>query len=100
LPWPICGVNDTYAQLAAGFGVGIATAYRYVRKAIDILAVLAPLAQRGTREGLFEGVRDPGRHRAEFDATGAPVQYPTVKQNWPACASASSVATRGDLIFA
>ncbi|WP_435246871.1 transposase family protein [Streptomyces sp. NRRL F-5630] len=35
-----CG--DTYAQLAAGFGIGIATVYRYVREAIDVLAVHAP----------------------------------------------------------
>jgi hypothetical protein len=35
-----CG--DTYAQLAAGFGVGIATVYRYVREAIEVLAALAP----------------------------------------------------------
>ncbi len=35
-----CG--DTYAQLAAGFGIGIATAYRYIREAIDVLAALAP----------------------------------------------------------
>ena len=35
-----CG--DTYAQLAAGFGIGIATAYRYIREAVDVLAALAP----------------------------------------------------------
>lgn len=35
-----CG--DTYAQLAAGFRIGIATVYRYVREAIDVLAALAP----------------------------------------------------------
>jgi hypothetical protein len=35
-----CG--DTYAQLAAGFGIGIATVYRYVSEAIEVLAVLAP----------------------------------------------------------
>ncbi|MEU6278085.1 transposase family protein, partial [Streptomyces populi] len=35
-----CG--DTYAQLAAGFGIGIATVYRYIREAIDVLAALAP----------------------------------------------------------
>ncbi|MFB6507236.1 transposase family protein [Streptomyces sp. NPDC002466] len=39
-----CG--GTYAQLAAGFGIGIATVYRYVREAIELLAALAPsLAQ-------------------------------------------------------
>ncbi|MFG2628059.1 transposase family protein [Streptomyces sp. NPDC048473] len=35
-----CG--DTYAQLAAGFGIGIATVYGYIREAVDALAVLAP----------------------------------------------------------
>lgn len=33
---------DTYAQLAAGFGIGIATAYRYVSEAAEVLASLAP----------------------------------------------------------
>ncbi|GAA3654651.1 IS5 family transposase [Streptomyces chitinivorans] len=31
-----------YAQLAAGFGVGTTTAYRYVAEAVDLLAALAP----------------------------------------------------------
>jgi hypothetical protein len=35
-----CG--HTYAQPAAGFGVGIATVYRHVTKAVAILAALAP----------------------------------------------------------
>ncbi|MEU9298453.1 transposase family protein [Streptomyces sp. NPDC048266] len=34
-----CG--NTYAQLAAGFGIGIATVYRYVREAVEVLAILA-----------------------------------------------------------
>ncbi len=35
-----CG--DTYAQLAAAFGIGNATVYRYIREAVDVLASLAP----------------------------------------------------------
>ncbi len=35
-----CG--NTYAQLAAGFGIGIATVYRHVREAIKVLAEFAP----------------------------------------------------------
>ncbi|PBC87037.1 Helix-turn-helix of DDE superfamily endonuclease [Streptomyces sp. 2224.1] len=35
-----CG--DTYAQLAAGFGIEIATVYHYIREAIEVLAELAP----------------------------------------------------------
>ncbi|MFF0430146.1 transposase family protein [Streptomyces sp. NPDC004520] len=34
--------GDTYAQLAAGFGVGIATLYRYIREAVEALSTLAP----------------------------------------------------------
>lgn len=33
--------GDTYARLAAGFGVGIATVYRYVREVTDLLAAQA-----------------------------------------------------------
>ncbi|KOG29095.1 MULTISPECIES: IS5/IS1182 family transposase [Streptomyces] len=35
-----CG--DTYAQLATGFGIGVATVYRYIREAVEVLAALAP----------------------------------------------------------
>lgn len=34
--------GHTYTQLAAGFGVGTATAYRYVTEAVALLAALAP----------------------------------------------------------
>jgi hypothetical protein len=33
--------GDTYARLAAGFGVGTSAAWRYVRQGVDLLAVLA-----------------------------------------------------------
>ncbi|MFJ2024438.1 transposase family protein [Streptomyces sp. NPDC087897] len=35
-----CG--DTYAQLAAGSGIGVTTAYSHIREAVDVPAVLAP----------------------------------------------------------
>lgn len=35
-----CG--HTYAQLAAGFGVGTTTVYRYVAEAVEVLAASAP----------------------------------------------------------
>lgn len=34
--------NETYESLAAGFGVGTATAWRYVQEAVALLASLAP----------------------------------------------------------
>jgi hypothetical protein len=33
--------GDTYARLAAGFAIGTATAWRYVREVVDLLAALA-----------------------------------------------------------
>ncbi|MFB9730351.1 transposase family protein [Haloechinothrix salitolerans] len=34
--------GDTYASLAAGFGVGVATVYRYVTEAVEVLAAIGP----------------------------------------------------------
>ncbi|MFJ8098763.1 transposase family protein [Streptomyces griseofuscus] len=39
-----CG--DTYARLAAGFSIGLATVYRYIREAVDLLAPLAPTLEQ------------------------------------------------------
>ncbi|WP_432173101.1 transposase family protein [Streptomyces sp. Tue6028] len=35
-------LGHTYAQLAAGFEVGVSTVYRYITEAVDLLAVRAP----------------------------------------------------------
>lgn len=34
--------GETYAGLAAGFGIGTSTAYRYIREALAVLAAMAP----------------------------------------------------------
>jgi hypothetical protein len=34
--------GDTYSRLAAGFGVGVATVFRYIGEAVDLLAAHAP----------------------------------------------------------
>ncbi len=34
--------GDTYARLAAGFSIGVASIYRYIREAVDLLAAYAP----------------------------------------------------------
>src|SRR5262249_20471350 len=38
--------GDTYTCLAAGFGIGLATVYRYIREAVDLLAGHAPDLRR------------------------------------------------------
>jgi Helix-turn-helix of DDE superfamily endonuclease/Transposase DDE domain len=55
--------GDTYARLAAGFEVGLATVWRHVREAVDLLAARAPsltaalwrLAGNGHRLGILDG---------------------------------------------
>lgn len=39
-----------YTQLAAGFGIGTTTAYRYIAEAVDLLAALAPTLEQAVRE--------------------------------------------------
>jgi len=39
-----------YAQLAAGFGIGTTTAYRYISEAVDLPAALAPTLEQAVRE--------------------------------------------------
>jgi hypothetical protein len=38
-----------YAQLAAGFGIGTTTAYRYITEAVEVLAALAPTLAEAIR---------------------------------------------------
>lgn len=41
--------GQPYAQLAAGFGIGTATVYRYITEAVELLAALAPTLTEAVR---------------------------------------------------
>ncbi|MEX3099814.1 IS5 family transposase [Streptomyces sp. ST1015] len=41
--------GQPYAQLAAGFGIGTTTAYRYITEAVELLAALAPTLAEALR---------------------------------------------------
>ncbi|MFD7771278.1 IS5 family transposase [Streptomyces sp. NPDC059787] len=41
--------GQLYAQLAAGFGIGTTTAYRYITEAVELLAALAPTLAEAVR---------------------------------------------------
>lgn len=41
--------GQPYAQLAAGFGIGTTTVYRYITEAVDLLAALAPTLAEAVR---------------------------------------------------
>ncbi|WP_420162283.1 transposase family protein [Nocardiopsis sp. CNT-189] len=47
--------GEPFAQVAAGFGVGTATARRYVRETTALLAEQAPTPERGLRSARRKG---------------------------------------------
>src|ERR1700729_4371162 len=47
--------GETFAQVAAGFGVGTATAWRYVNEALDLLAARAPKLRKAVRDAKRAG---------------------------------------------
>jgi hypothetical protein len=42
--------GDTFAELAAGFGVGTTTAWRYVEETVALLAARAPKLRKAVRD--------------------------------------------------
>ena len=56
--------GETFAELAAGFGVGMATAWRYVNETVALLAARAPKLRKAVRDAKKAGsrLRRPGRH--------------------------------------
>ncbi|MER5832778.1 IS5 family transposase [Streptomyces sp. NPDC002130] len=57
--------GQPYAQLAAGFGIGTTTAYRYITEAVNLLAALAPT--------LTEAIRAASKAYVILDGTLLPI---------------------------
>jgi hypothetical protein len=55
--------RDTFAELAARFGIETATAWRYVNEVVDLLAARAPKLREAIRDTQEAGarLRDRGR---------------------------------------
>jgi Helix-turn-helix of DDE superfamily endonuclease len=47
--------GETFAELAAGFGVGSATAWRYVNETVELLAARAPKLRKAVRDAKKAG---------------------------------------------
>jgi hypothetical protein len=60
--------GDTFAELAAGFGVGTATAWRYVTETVALLAARAPKLRRA-----LAAARDAGHAYLVIDGTLIPI---------------------------
>src|SRR5260370_9397636 len=60
--------GDTFAELAAGFGSGTATAWRYVTETVALLAACAPKPRRA-----LTSARDAGHAYLVIDGTLIPI---------------------------
>jgi DDE superfamily endonuclease/Helix-turn-helix of DDE superfamily endonuclease len=60
--------SETFAELAAGFGVGAATAWRYVTEAVALLAARSPKLRRA-----LAAARDAGHAYLVIDGTLVPI---------------------------
>ena len=58
--------GETFAELAAGFGVGTATAWRYVTETVALLAARSPKLRQALRDAEQGRARLPG-HRRHLD---------------------------------
>ena len=58
--------GDTFAELAAGFGIGTATAWRYVTQTVALLAARAPKLRRALHDAKERRACLPG-HRRHLD---------------------------------
>jgi hypothetical protein len=47
--------GETFAELAAGFGVGVTTAWRYVNETVSLLAARAPKLREAVRDAKKAG---------------------------------------------
>ena len=47
--------GETFAELAAGFGIGTATAWRYIQETVGLLAARAPKLRRAVRDAKKAG---------------------------------------------
>ena len=47
--------GETFAELAAGFGVGTATAWRYVNETVELLVARAPKLRQAVRDAKKAG---------------------------------------------
>jgi hypothetical protein len=68
LVWAYLRKGETFAELAAGFGVGVATAWRYVNETVALLAARAPKLRKGVRDA-----KKPGYAYVVLDGTLIPI---------------------------
>lgn len=64
--------GQPYAQLAASFGIGTTTVYRYVTEAVDLLAVLAPTLAEAVRAASMKAYLILDGTLLPIDGAGAP----------------------------
>ena len=68
--------GETFAELAAGFGIGRATAWRYVNETVELLAARAPKLRQAIRDAARAGYA-----YVVLDGTLIPIDAPARPQS-------------------
>ena len=91
--------GETYTDLAAGFGVGTTTVFRYITEAIEVLATLAPTLRKAVETAVRKAfvILDGTLLRATAPAAVRrdPAEPATPKINQHAAARKAGPARRG-----
>ena len=77
--------GETFAELAAGFGVGTATAWRYVSETTALLAARSPKLRRALADA-----KKVGHAYVVIDGTLIPVNRPPTGRSTPASTGATA----------
>jgi hypothetical protein len=62
--------GETYTDLAAGFGVGSTTVFRYISEAIEVLAALAPTVRKAVETAVWKAFVILDRTLLRIDRVG------------------------------
>jgi Helix-turn-helix of DDE superfamily endonuclease len=73
--------GETFAELAAGFGVGTATAWRYVNETVALLAARAPKLRKAVRDAKKKGHACVVMDGTLIPSTGSPRTGPSTPAN-------------------
>lgn len=73
--------GETFAEVAAGFGIGTATAWRYVRETVALLADRSPTLDQALRAAKRPATPSSCSMARSSPSTGSQPTGPTIREN-------------------
>ncbi|MEN3265409.1 MAG: hypothetical protein V7646_2303 [Pseudonocardia sp.] len=86
--------GETYTDLAAGFGVGTTTVFRYISEAIEVLAALAPTVRKAVETAVWKAFVILDRTLLRIDRVGMGSGRAVIGRTSPANTNATARTCR------